>query len=94
MQAGPFLNGVFTNTGTRNARDDHTKILKALRPAGRGGRRGGVASDLADAADVILARRSSSWTRVHRLARDREPQKRRSAGSTGRTIKREMEEAR
>ncbi len=56
MQAGPFLNGVFTNTGTRNARDDHTKILKALRRRDAVAAAEAVASDLADAADVILAR--------------------------------------
>lgn len=56
MQAGPFLNGVFTNTGTRNARDDHTQILKALRRRDAVAAAEAVASDLADAADVILSR--------------------------------------
>jgi DNA-binding GntR family transcriptional regulator len=55
MQVGPFLNGVFTIAGTRNARDNHTQVLKALRrhdPIAAGD---AIAKDLADAADVILA---------------------------------------
>lgn len=56
MQVGPFLNGVFTNVGTRNARDNHTQVLKALRRHDAIGAAEAVRSDLADAADVILAR--------------------------------------
>ena len=55
MQIGPFLNGVFTIAGTRNARDNHTQVMKALRrhdPIAAGD---AIAKDLADAADVILA---------------------------------------
>jgi DNA-binding GntR family transcriptional regulator len=55
MQIGPFLNGVFTIAGTRNARDNHTQVLTALRrhdPIAAGD---ALAKDLADAADVILA---------------------------------------
>ena len=55
MQVGPFLNGVFTQAGTRNARDNHTEVLKALRRRRPGVRGDAVAKDLADAADVILA---------------------------------------
>lgn len=56
LQVGPFLNGVFTSLGIEGARDNHTQILRALRrrdpaEAGRA-----IASDLADAADVVLAR--------------------------------------
>jgi DNA-binding GntR family transcriptional regulator len=56
MQVGPFLNGVFTATGVRNARDNHTEILKALRRRDSVAAANAMASDLADAADVILAR--------------------------------------
>jgi DNA-binding GntR family transcriptional regulator len=56
MQVGPFLNGVFTATGIRNARDNHTEILKALRRRDSVAAANAMASDLADAADVILAR--------------------------------------
>ena len=56
MQAGPFLNGVFTNAGTRHARDNHTEILKALRRRDGVATASALASDLADSADVILAR--------------------------------------
>src|SRR6266850_7252156 len=56
MQVGPFLNGVFTNVGTRHARDNHTQVLKALRRHDAVGAADAIRSDLADAADVILAR--------------------------------------
>ncbi len=56
MQVGPFLNGVFTSTGTRNARDNHAEVLKALRRGDTIAAANAIGSDLADAADVILAR--------------------------------------
>ncbi len=56
MQVGPFLNGVFTAAGTRNARDNHIQVLKALRRRDPVGAAEAIRSDLADAADVILAR--------------------------------------
>jgi DNA-binding GntR family transcriptional regulator len=56
MQVGPFLNGVFTNVGTRHARDNHTQVLKALRRHDAVGAADAIRNDLADAADVILAR--------------------------------------
>jgi DNA-binding GntR family transcriptional regulator len=56
MQVGPFLNGVFTAVGTRNARDNHTQVLKALRRHDAVGAADAIRSDLADAADAILAR--------------------------------------
>jgi len=57
MQVGPFLNGVFTAAGTKNARDNHEQILKALRRRDPIAAAEAVGSDLVDAADVILARR-------------------------------------
>jgi DNA-binding GntR family transcriptional regulator len=56
MQVGPFLNGVFTTAGTRNARDNHTQVLKALRRHDGVAAAEAICSDLADAADLILAR--------------------------------------
>ena len=56
LQVGPFLNGVFTNAGTRSARDNHTQVLKALRRRDAVAVGEAIRSDLADAADVILAR--------------------------------------
>jgi DNA-binding GntR family transcriptional regulator len=56
MQVGPFLNGVFTVAGTRSARDNHAQVLKALRRHDAVGAADAIRSDLADAADVILAR--------------------------------------
>ncbi len=56
LQVGPFLNGVFTNAGTRSARDNHTQVLKALRRRDAPAAGEAIRSDLAEAADVILAR--------------------------------------
>ena len=56
LQVGPFLNGVFTNAGTRSARDNHTQVLKALRRRDAVAAGEAIRHDLADAADVILAR--------------------------------------
>ena len=56
MQVGPFLNGVFTSVGTRHARDNHTQVLKALRRRDGVGAAEAICSDLAEAADQILAR--------------------------------------
>lgn len=56
MQAGPFLNGVFNAAGTKNARDNHEQVLKALRRRDPVTAAQAIASDLMDAADVILAR--------------------------------------
>lgn len=56
LQVGPFLNGVFTNAGTRHARDNHTQVLKALRRRDPVAAGEAIRSDLAEAADVILAR--------------------------------------
>lgn len=55
MQIGPFLNGVFTQAGTRSARDNHTQVLKALRRGDAISAADAISKDLADAADVILA---------------------------------------
>jgi DNA-binding GntR family transcriptional regulator len=55
MQVGPFLNGVFTVSGTRNARDNHAEILKALRRRDSLAVGVAVGRDLGDAADVVLA---------------------------------------
>lgn len=55
LQVGPFLNGVFTNAGTRSARDNHTQVLKALRRRDAVAAGEAIRHDLADAADVILA---------------------------------------
>lgn len=57
MQVGPFLNGVFTAAGTKNAHDNHEQILKALRRRDPVAVADAVSSDLVDAADVILARK-------------------------------------
>ena len=56
MQVGPFLNGVFTSAGTQQARDNHGEVLKALRRHDPVAAAAATARDLADAADVILAR--------------------------------------
>jgi DNA-binding GntR family transcriptional regulator len=55
VQAGPFLNAVFTDQGTRNARGNHEQVLKALRRRDPAGAADAINSDLADAADLILA---------------------------------------
>jgi DNA-binding GntR family transcriptional regulator len=55
MQVGPFLNGVFTQAGTKSARDNHTQVLKALRRGDAIAAADAIAKDLGDAADVILA---------------------------------------
>ena len=55
MQIGPFLNAVFTTKGTKNASDNHAEVLKALRRRDSIAAANAVRSDLADAADVILA---------------------------------------
>jgi DNA-binding GntR family transcriptional regulator len=55
MQIGPFLNAVFTNGGTKGARDNHAEVLKALRRRDSIAAGNAVMKDLADAADVILA---------------------------------------
>lgn len=55
LQVGPFLSGVFTHVGTRHARDNHTQVLKALRRRDPFAAGEAVRSDLADAADLILA---------------------------------------
>lgn len=56
LQVGPFLNGVFTGAGTKNARDNHTQVLKALRRRDAPAAGEAIRHDLADAADTILAR--------------------------------------
>jgi DNA-binding GntR family transcriptional regulator len=55
VQAGPFLNAVFTDQGTRNAGGNHEQVLKALRRRDPAGAAAAINSDLADAADLILA---------------------------------------
>jgi DNA-binding GntR family transcriptional regulator len=55
MQIGPFLNAVFTNGGTKGARDNHAEVLQALRRRDSIAAGNAVMKDLADAADVILA---------------------------------------
>jgi len=56
IQAGPFLNAVFNHQGTRNARDNHDEVLKALRRRDSVAVANAIGSDLADAADLILTR--------------------------------------
>jgi DNA-binding GntR family transcriptional regulator len=55
VQAGPFLNAVFTDQGTRNAGGSHAEVLKALRRRDPAGAAAAINSDLANAADLILA---------------------------------------
>lgn len=55
VQAGPFLNAVFTEQGTRNAGGNHREVLKALRRRDPVEAAGAINRDLADAADLILA---------------------------------------
>ncbi len=55
MQAGPFLNAVFTEHGTRNADGNHAEVLKALRRGDPAGAGKAIHADLADAADLILS---------------------------------------
>lgn len=55
LQVGPFLNAVFTRRGTKTARDNHAEVLKALRRGDVAAVGSTVASDLGDAADLILA---------------------------------------
>lgn len=55
LQVGPFLNAVFTRRGTRTARDNHAEVLKALRRGDVAAVGSAIASDLGDAADLILA---------------------------------------
>ncbi len=55
MQVGPFLNAVFTSKGTTLARNNHAEVLKALRRRDSLAAASAIKSDLADAADVILA---------------------------------------
>lgn len=55
VQAGPFLNGVFNEQGTRNAGGNHDEVLKALRRRDAAAAGAAIHSDLADAADLILA---------------------------------------
>lgn len=56
MQVGPFMHGVFNARGTRSARDHHAEVLKALRRRDPEAAAQAIYRDLADAADVILAR--------------------------------------
>jgi len=56
VQIGPFLNAVFTESGTRNARDHHEEILRALRRHDSVAAGSAIGADLGDAADLILAR--------------------------------------
>jgi DNA-binding GntR family transcriptional regulator len=56
MQVGPFMHAVFTASGTRNARDSHAEVLKALRRRDSLAVANAIARDLGDAADVVLAR--------------------------------------
>ena len=55
VQAGPFLNAVFTDQGTRNAGGNHREVVKALRRRDPVGAAAAINADLADAADLILA---------------------------------------
>ncbi len=55
VQAGPFLNAVFTDQGTRNAGGNHLEVLKALRRRDPISAAAAIERDLADAADLILA---------------------------------------
>jgi hypothetical protein len=55
LQTGPFLNAVFTKYGTVNAQDNHTQVIKALRRRDAAVAADAICSDLADAADLILA---------------------------------------
>jgi DNA-binding GntR family transcriptional regulator len=55
VQAGPFLNALFNDIGTRNAGGNHREVVKALRRRDPVGAATAINSDLADAADLILA---------------------------------------
>lgn len=55
MQVGPFLHGVFTESGTASARDNHLEVLRALRRSDPRAVAAAIGADLGDAADVILA---------------------------------------
>jgi len=68
LQVGPFLNGVFTNAGTRSARDNHTQVLKALRRRDAVAAGEAIRSDLADASDVILAQHEFVLEEAARVA--------------------------
>jgi DNA-binding GntR family transcriptional regulator len=56
MQVGPFMHAVFTASGTRNARDSHAGVLKALRRKDSRAVAVAIERDLGDAADVVLSR--------------------------------------
>ena len=68
LQVGPFLNGVFTNAGTKHARDNHTQVLKALRRRDAVAAGEAIRHDLADAADVILAQHAFVVEEVSKAA--------------------------
>jgi DNA-binding GntR family transcriptional regulator len=55
VQAGPFLNALFNDIGTRNAGGNHREVVKALRRRDAVGAASAINADLADAADLILA---------------------------------------
>ncbi|HEY0297485.1 MAG TPA: GntR family transcriptional regulator [Bordetella sp.] len=55
VQVGPFLNAVFNQQGTRSAGGNHAEVLKALRRHDPIGVAEAIHSDLANAADLILA---------------------------------------
>ena len=54
MQAGPFLNAVSTKSGIKSATDNHLGVLRALRRGDSVEVGNAIASDIADAADVVL----------------------------------------
>ena len=55
LQVGPFLNGVLTQFGVKNAQDNHAEVIKALRRGDSQGAANAIRNDLADAADIILS---------------------------------------
>jgi len=55
LQVGPFLNGVLTQFGVKNAQDNHAEVIKALRRGDSQAVANAIRNDLADAADTILS---------------------------------------
>lgn len=55
IQVGPFLNALFRTSATRNVKDNHGQVVKALRRRDSVGAAEAIAKDLTDSADFILS---------------------------------------